>query len=483
MFFRQFFDERLAQYSYLIGCQKTGEAVVIDPERDIDRYVKAAEAEGLTITAVADTHIHADYVTGMREFAERYGTKVYASDEGDEDWKYEWLIGSDYDYELLKDGDRFTVGNVEIRAVHTPGHTPEHLSYLVTDRAGADEPMGVATGDFIFVGDVGRPDLLESAAGMAGVMEPSARTLFQSIDRFKELSPEVQVWPGHGAGSACGKALGAVPQSTVGYELKHNDSLAHASSEEAFVDFILSDQPEPPLYFARMKRVNKEGPALLGDGPQPEALTSEDLGELAGRTDVALVDTRSPDAFFDGHLPASLLAPMNKLFPTVVGSFVEEDTPIYLIIEEDRLEEAITELIRIGLDEIVGYATPETFEAYAAEGGELASTETIDFETVEERLDAEEARVLDVRGRSEYEEGHLPGALNHAHTRLLPEMEEIPRERPLMVHCKTGGRASVSTALLERAGFDVSFIDDSFPEYADGGGRVVQEDAEPTPVA
>lgn len=484
MFFRQFLDERLAQYAYLIGCPRTGEALVIDPERDVDRYAETAAKEELEIVAVADTHIHADYVTGIREFAERYGTKIYVSDEGGENWKYEWLIGSDYDYELLTDGDRFSIGNVEIRAVHTPGHTPEHLFYLVTDRGGgADEPMGVVTGDFVFVGDVGRPDLLESAAGVEGAMEPAARALFHSLDRFRDLSPEVQVWPGHGAGSVCGKALGAVPQSTVGYELKYNDSIARASSEDEFVEFILADQPEPPMYFARMKRVNREGPALLGEGPSPERLQVGDLGELAGRTDPAVVDTRSPGAFFGGHLSASLLAPRNRLFPTVVGSFVEEDVPIYLIVEEDELEETITDLIRIGLDEVVGYATPDTLERYATAGGALERTETVDFDTVEERLDAGEGTVLDVRGRSEFEKGHLRGALNLAHTRLYLEMDRLPRDRRLMVHCQTGARASVSTALLERNGFDVAFIDDSFPAYAERSDRIERGDAEPTAVS
>jgi hydroxyacylglutathione hydrolase len=178
MYFKQFFDDKLAQYAYLIGCQANGTAVVIDPMRDIDQYIDAAAKENLTIVAAADTHIHADYISGLREFAER-GVKVYASDEGDKDWKYEWLKNSDYDYELMKDGDEFKIGNITIKAWHTPGHTPEHLSYFVTDGAAADEPMGIATGDFVFVGDVGRPDLLESAAGQENVMEPSARTLLK----------------------------------------------------------------------------------------------------------------------------------------------------------------------------------------------------------------------------------------------------------------------------------------------------------------
>ncbi|MEO1085915.1 MAG: MBL fold metallo-hydrolase, partial [Acidobacteriota bacterium] len=178
MLLRQIFAPKLAQYAYLIGCQRTGEALIIDPERDVDRYIELARREGLRLVAVDETHIHADFLSGARELAEELGARLYLSDEGDADWKYEWAIKGDYDVHLLRDGDTFEIGKIEIRALHTPGHTPEHLSFVVTDRGGgADEPIGVATGDFVFVGDLGRPDLLESAAGVAGQMDPSARAL------------------------------------------------------------------------------------------------------------------------------------------------------------------------------------------------------------------------------------------------------------------------------------------------------------------
>jgi glyoxylase-like metal-dependent hydrolase (beta-lactamase superfamily II) len=189
MFMRMIYDEKLAQAAYLIGCQRTGEAVVIDPERDVDRYIDLAHENGLRIVTTAETHIHADFVSGSRELAERVGAKVYVSDEGDADWKYEWLDqkvgGGSYDYQLLKHGDSFKIGNVELKAIHTPGHTPEHIVFLVTDHgANATEPIGMATGDFVFVGDLGRPDLLETAAGQAGAMEPSARRLFSTVKKL-----------------------------------------------------------------------------------------------------------------------------------------------------------------------------------------------------------------------------------------------------------------------------------------------------------
>ncbi|WP_409029575.1 MBL fold metallo-hydrolase [Gracilimonas sediminicola] len=192
MFFQQIFEEKLAQYAYLIGCQRTGEAIIIDPMRDVDRYKELAMQNNLKLVAAAETHIHADYLSGLRELAEQ-GLTVYASDEGDKDWKYEWLMGSDYDHKLLKDGDEFSIGNIKFTTVYSPGHTPEHVSYLVTDGAATDEPMGILSGDFVFVGDVGRPDLLESAAGQKGAMKSSAKVLYQSLQRFKEMPEYLQL--------------------------------------------------------------------------------------------------------------------------------------------------------------------------------------------------------------------------------------------------------------------------------------------------
>lgn len=475
MLLRQIFDDKLAQYAYIIGCQATGEAIVIDPERDIDRYTEIAEKENLKIVAVVDTHIHADYISGTREFAE-LGAKVYASDEGDADWKFEWLPGSKYDYELLKDGNTFRVGNIEFKVVHTPGHTPEHISFLVTDLGGgADVPMGIITGDFVFVGDLGRPDLLESAAGMVGVMEPSARTLYKSVQQFLGLEDYLQIWPAHGAGSACGKALGAVPESTVGYERRFNASIEAAKrGEDAFVSFILEGQPEPPMYFARMKRDNRIGPRVLGSLPQPPEVTATELGALANRIDVVVIDLRlDRSGFMAGHLPGSLFAPLNRAFNTVVGSFVEEDTPMYLIVEAHRVEEAVRDLIRIGLDNVAGYATPETLVHYQEQGGELATIEEISFDKVG-GMQKDGAIPFDVRGEVEFTEAHIPGARNIAYTRLWVRRDEVPSDHKLLVYCQTGARSAVSSALLSRLGYNVTYVNDEFEQH----GIASQEHAE-----
>ncbi len=468
MLFRQIVDERLAQNAYLIACQQTREALIIDPERDIDRYIALAQAEGLRVTAVAETHIHADFLSGCREFADR-GVRVFLPGEAPPEWRYGWTAG--YDVTLLRHGDTFRIGNIEIRAVHTPGHTPEHTGYLVTDRGGgATEPMGMVTGDFVFVGDLGRPDLLETAAGVKGAMEPAARQLYRSAVGFLELPDYLQVWPGHGAGSACGKALGAVPESTVGYERRFSPAFAavHAG-ERPFVDFILAGQPEPPPYFARMKQLNRDGAPVLGRLPEPVRTPVSRLAQQLTAGDIVLLDARRErEAFTSGHLPLALFAPLNKSFPTIVGSYVDPAQSIALIVAEARVRDAVTDLIRIGYDHIVAFATPEDLAAWAAARGVLETTERIDFGEMERRRAAGTVHVLDVRGAWEFAAGAIPDAQNIAHTRLVPRLAEVPREREVAVHCETGARAASAVSLLQRAGYRVSLVDDVLARWTRG---------------
>ncbi|SUJ07424.1 Probable polyketide biosynthesis zinc-dependent hydrolase BaeB [Sphingobacterium spiritivorum] len=247
MFFERIYDESLAQASYMIGCQAKGVALVIDPKRDVDTYLEIAKRNNLEITQITETHIHADFLSGSRELAALTGAALYLSDEGGKDWQYE------FPHEGLKDGDKLVVGNLTLTVIHTPGHTPESISFVLTDHPASDHPIMVFTGDFVFVGDVGRPDLLEKAAGIAGTKEAGAKDMFRSIQKFLTLPDFVQLWPGHGAGSSCGKALGSVPSSTVGYERIRNWALQQ-QKEDTFVTELLDGQPEPPAYFAMMKK-------------------------------------------------------------------------------------------------------------------------------------------------------------------------------------------------------------------------------------
>jgi hydroxyacylglutathione hydrolase len=464
MFFQQVFEQNLAQYSYLIGCQATGDAIVIDPMRDIDRYRDLAAREGLEVVAAAETHIHADYLTGLREFAEN-GVHVYASDEGTVEWKYEWLRGSNYKFTFVNDDDQFSIGNIQFLVQHTPGHTPEHVSYLVTDGASADEPMGILSGDFVFVGDVGRPDLLETAAGPKGAMKSSACNLYQSVQKFKRLPEYLQVWPGHGAGSACGKAMGSIPESTVGYELRFNPSILASDTKEDFVDQVLEGQPEPPLYFSRMKRDNREGPAVLGTLPNPLRMEAAQVASELQKQGVELVDTRERTKFMDSNLDGSLLAPLNKSFNTVVGSYVQEDAKIYLVVDEENLDEAVRDLVRIGLDDIAGFVAPEDLEAYLEKSSSKAVIETIDFEDTARLLADGRYKVLDVRKATEFNDRHIGGAVNIAHTRLRDRMDELDKSETWLVHCHSGFRASVASALLRRDGYNVKYINDHIDQW------------------
>lgn len=459
MLFRTIYDDKLAQAAYLIGCQKTGEALIIDPERDVDRYIAIARREGLRITAISETHIHADFLSGARELAERTGATLYLSGEGGEDWQYGWLDrkagGGIYRHQILKDGDIFMVGKIRIQAVHTPGHTPEHMSYMVTDLGGgATEPMGIATGDFVFVGDVGRPDLLESAAGNIGAKEPSARTLYHSLRSFTSLPDYLQVWPGHGAGSACGKELGAIPQSTVGYEKRFNHAIRDSDGDEdTFVESILAGQPEPPMYFARMKKENRDGPALLGHIPSPRRLKPEELEEVIHDDAIVVVDTRRKEAFGSGFIPGALNAPLNRTFPTITGSYIEPERKIVLVVDADRTHEAVVDLIRIGLDRIEAFITPSDLEVYFDNGGEREIRIDVTADELAELRHQGEIYILDTRRESEYDEGHISGAVNIAHTRLPAHLDELPRDRDIYIYCRSGSRSAAATSYLRSRGY------------------------------
>ena len=459
MFLRMVYDDKLAAGAYVIGCQRTGEAIVIDPQRDVDRYERLAAANGLRIVAAAETHIHADFLSGVREFGEK-GAKVYVSDEGDADWKYQWLGqktgGGSYVHQLLKDGDVFMVGNIEIKAVHTPGHTPEHLCFMVTDRGGgADKPIGVVTGDFVFVGDLGRPDLLESAAGLTGKADPSAHRLHATVSKFMNWPDYMQVWPAHGAGSACGKALGAVPQSTVGYEKMFNPAILAAGDEQKFVDFILDGQPEPPLYFARMKRDNKMGPKVLGGVPAPKQINGPELRAIdAGKA--AIIDTRAWAVYKAGHVPGSLFIPLVNAFTTEAGSMVAEGEAIYLVVEPARLNEAVRDLIRVGLDNIAGWFDAGAMDSYVAAGGKLEATAEISVDAARVMIERDKPFVLDVRRKTEFTQGHIAGATNIAYTRLLARLKDVPKDKPILVNCLAGSRSARASSLLQRNGYDVT---------------------------
>lgn len=451
MLLKRIYDTKLAQASYLIGCAATGEAIVIDPNRDVEQYIRAAEDEGMQITHVTETHIHADFVSGSRELAESTGAQLLLSDEGGADWKYAFAAAAGA--KLLRDGDTFMVGNLKFDVLHTPGHTPEHISFLVTDTPATDKPMGAITGDFVFVGDVGRPDLLERAAHVAGTMEASARSLFRSLQRFKQLPDYIQIWPGHGAGSACGKALGAVPFSTLGYEKIANWGL-QVEDEEEFVQQALAGQPEPPRYFAEMKRINKEGPPSLGGFHRPVFCAPTAIAQLVQKREI-IVDTRPAPEFAAGHIPGTINIPLNKTFNTWAGWLVPFDRDFYLIVDAASLhgiDEAVRDLAMIGLDRVAGYFADDAIDAWKKSGGDLMTVPQISALELAERLKRGEVTVIDVRGRSEWEAGHLPGVPNIPVGYLPDHLREVSTSGPAVVQCQSGARSAIAASVLQASG-------------------------------
>jgi hydroxyacylglutathione hydrolase len=452
MILQRFYDDRLAQASYLIGCKQAGEAIVIDANRDVEPYLAAARAERVRITHVTETHIHADFVSGTRELAARTGATVWLSAEGGPDWQYGFQ--DDANVQLLHDGDRFEVGSIVVDVEHTPGHTPEHLIFFITDGQSADMPIGVVSGDFVFVGDVGRPDLLEKAANVRGSMAASARTLYASLQHFKNQPDYLQIWPGHGAGSACGKSLSATPHTTVGYERLFNWAFASANEDE-FVRNVLADQPEPPRYFAEMKRINRIGPRVLNGFSKAPVLDADRLSSVLDDGS-PIVDTRLPHQFARKHVPRTINIPLDRSFSTWAGGLLPYDRDIFLIVDSKQptaLDDAIKALAMIGLDRIGGYWTDGVFAEWTKAGGKLARVEPVKPVELAELISQNATHVLDVRNRSEFAGGHLPGARNIPLAELQDRLGELSGNGQLVVHCQSGTRSAIAASILQAHGF------------------------------
>jgi hydroxyacylglutathione hydrolase len=445
MYFELVYDKSLAQASYVIGCQKAGIAAVIDPKRDVDTYLKIAKDNGLKITHILETHIHADFLCGSRELAELTGGALYLSDEGGKDWKYE------FPHNKVKHGDIIKVGKVSLEAIFTPGHTPEHLSFLLTDHPATDEPNMLFTGDFVFVGDVGRPDLLEQAAGEKDPQEKGAHDLFDSLQEFEKMEDYILLWPGHGAGSACGKSLGAVNMSTVGYEKIRNWALQLLHDEAAFTKELLEDQPEPPRYFAMMKKLNKKDRKLLTKVPKIKNL-SRDEYEQAKMDGLKMIDSRPKEEFSGSFRKGYLNIPNNNSFSTWMGWFISYDEFFLLIAASDEIEELTRKLMRIGMDNIIGYITPEQLTDF--EKGNLDAYTPLDKRKVKEKMAGKDVQIIDIRRQSEFKEGHIDGAKNLFIGTLDENFDKVDKEKEVIIYCDSGNRSAVAYSLLVANGFD-----------------------------
>ena len=445
MFFQHVYDKSLAQASYFIGCQKAGVAAVIDAKRDVDTYLEIAKENNLKITHILETHIHADFLAGSRELAALTGAKMYLSAEGGRGWEYE------FPHLGVRNGDVIKVGNLKLQVLHTPGHTPESISFLLTDTPASDEPVMIFTGDFVFVGDIGRPDLLEKAAGLKGTQEPAAHRMYESLKKFEALPDFVQVWPGHGAGSACGKALGAVPVTTVGYERARNWAFRYKNNEEDFVKYLLTDQPEPPKYFAMMKKLNKVDRPLLTEVPKPKRISSDELKKaIAGN--IKLIDTRDKKEFAKGFIPGSINIQGNNSFSTWAGWFLTYEEPFILLADESQLDDLTRKLMRIGLDNIYGYF-PSTTEWERA-GERLEKANVISLEMFKSLYENNGIQVVDLRGASEYSSSHIKSADNVFVGTMLNNLDKISKNKKVVIHCQGGDRATIAYSLLVKNGYE-----------------------------
>lgn len=445
MFFQHIYDKTLAQASYFIGCQKAGVAAVIDPKRDVDTYLEIAKQNNMKITHVLETHIHADFLSGSRELRAITGADLYLSDEGGPGWEYE------FDHIGLKDGSSFMVGNLKIDVLHTPGHTPESISFLLTDTPASPEPVMFFTGDFVFVGDIGRPDLLEKAAGMTGTMDAGALEMYKSIKKFSDLPDYIQVWPGHGAGSACGKALGAVPSTTVGYEKVRNWAFRFANDEKGFVNFLLEDQPEPPKYFAMMKKLNKVDRPLLTSVPKLKQLSNAEMTEAMSEG-IKLIDARVKTEFAQGYIPGSINIQGNNSFATWAGWYLNYDEQFILLADESQLDDLTRKLMRIGLDNIMGYVA--STDAYVQAGGKLDTVKVIDIDTFKKVLEEPNVQVVDLRGATEFKSGHIKNADHVFVGTLLKNLDKVSKDKKVVIHCQGGDRATIGYSLLAREGYN-----------------------------
>ena len=465
MIFRRLYHDRLAQASYLLACETTRQAIVIDPLRDPEPYLEAAALDDVRIAFVSETHLHADFLSGAEALAARTGATLLLSAEGDDTGIEARLRRTGAT--ALRTGDAIAVGRVRLDARHTPGHTPEHLVFIVTDEATSLLPVGMLSGDFLFAGDVGRPDLLERAVGVKDSMHRSAGALFHSLQTLRALPDYLQVWPGHGAGSACGKSLGAVPQTTLGYELRTNWAF-QVADEADFVREVLADQPDPPAYFALMKALNALGVPAMPPGARADEATLR----AAVRDGALVVDTRTPSEFLAEHLEEAINIPLGRSFLTWAGSVLDPAREIVLLVspaERHLATEAIHDLALIGFDRVLGAMAATDLSALAPR--DLASIPVMPAAEIDA---ASNATIIDVRSETEWNEGHIPGARHFPLTQLAARAEELRALQPIVVHCQGGARSSIAVSVLRAFGIhDVTNADGGYAAWERTHGSAV----------
>ncbi|MFV5996785.1 rhodanese-like domain-containing protein [Streptomyces sp. NPDC056231] len=453
MFFTQYYLDCLSQASYMIADETSGQAVVVDPRRDISEYMADAETRGFTVVGVINTHFHADFVAGHLEMAARTGAWI----------GYGHRAETEYSIRKFTEGERVSLGDVTLEIMETPGHTPESISVLVYEHATDTVPYGVLTGDALFIGDVGRPDLLASVGVTA---EELGAMLHDSVqNKLMGLPDEVRVFPAHGAGSACGKNLSTEKQSTIGEQRATNYACAPMSRED-FVALVTAGQSAAPGYFSYDAELNRKDRELYNPAAAPRPLTFEEFSALR-RAGAVVVDARGPQEFGAGHLRGSVNVPADGRFAEQAGTVLSPDAQLLVIAPENREEEVVTRLARIGFDRVAGYLrNPEdALAALADEAGPASRLTAAQLRTALES--GEPPLVVDVRACGERAAGFIDGSLHISLGELPRRLGEIPRDRALVLHCAGGHRSSIAASLLRHHGFtDVSDILGGYAAWA-----------------
>lgn len=441
MYTQQFFVEGLGCASYLVGCEAEGIAAVIDPDRSIQKYLDVADARGLKITHIIETHLHADHVSGNSDLVGRTGADIYIHEAS----------GAEFDHTPLREGDILTLGNIRLKVVHTPGHTPESITLLVSDTTRAGEPWLALTGDTLFVGDIGRPDLVgaEAANGLAAEMHTSLFSKLLSLD------DSLLVYPGHGAGSLCGKSIGAMRSTTLGFERKYNPALAPRELDE-FVTFATNDLPEQPGNHKRIKAMNRAGVEPLGDVKAKPLSIREAIPYF--QRGAGLLDTRSKKDFVRAHVPGAVHLEADDQLSNHIGFIFPPDVPIILLLSSPAdYENVFFSLARVGYDRVIGYLA-EGLDVWEKMGLPLTAGDIQDIGPVElnELLingNGNRPVVVDVREPWEYKRGHIPGAILLPLGQLPARLDELDMDQPVAVICATGNRSQSASALLGQKGF------------------------------
>ncbi|HEY1769671.1 MAG TPA: MBL fold metallo-hydrolase [Chthoniobacterales bacterium] len=455
--------EGLAEISYLIGDDEEGSAAVFDPRTDVEIYLQLARAKNVAITHVFETHIHADLVSGARELAARVGTaKIFASHEA----------GAHYGFETepVKDGSEFKFGSLGITARHTPGHTPEHVSYILADGDHPDLPWGVLSGDSLFVGSAGRPDLLgeKETARLAALQFKTLREF------YLKLPDSVIVYPAHGSGSPCGAEISDRLTSTIGYERAFNPFL-QIDDVEKFTEHCIKTAPPIPKYYPRMKKVNAEGPEILGGLPQVHALPPNEFKKALANSEAQLIDTRSMFAFGGAHIAGAINIGASPTLSIWAGSLLDPETPILLVLENDGdLDEVVRLFLRTGFTKFAGYLVGG-MKAWDNAGFSFAQISQI---SVHELHGANgQLQVLDVRTDREWKGGHVPHARHIAMPQLRQRAGELDKSKPVAVYCASGYRASIATSILRSEGFEkVMNVPGSWHAWKEAGLPVEKSD-------